>query len=131
MQGGCFRLLLSNNSALNNSALNNSALNDNSHWVAANTGLPTIDIWCLSASEKALFAGTSNRGIYRSLDLGISWQPSTIGLSNLAITALYYHSGSVLRAVRGAACFDPRMKAKPGLRSERVASAFNLRQQNS
>ncbi|NJR49175.1 MAG: hypothetical protein HC780_05985 [Leptolyngbyaceae cyanobacterium CSU_1_3] len=101
MQGGCFRLLLSNNSALNNSALNNSALNDNSHWVAANTGLPTIDIWCLSASEKALFAGTSNRGIYRSLDLGISWQPSTIGLSNLAITALYYHSGSVFAGSPG------------------------------
>lgn len=76
MQGGCFRLL------------------DN-HWTAISSGLPTIDIWCLTASENALFAGTNTRGIYRSLDNGTSWQASTIGLSNLAITALYYHSESV------------------------------------
>lgn len=76
IQGGCFRLL-------------------DSRWLAINSGLPTIDIWCLTASENAVFAGTSTRGIYRSLDHGVSWQASTIGLSNLAITVLYYHSGSV------------------------------------
>jgi photosystem II stability/assembly factor-like uncharacterized protein len=77
MRGGCFQL------------------SEASQWTAISTGLPTIDIWCLTASENALFAGTSTRGIYRSLDHGASWQASTIGLSNLAITALYYNSGSV------------------------------------
>lgn len=86
IQGGCFRLL------------------DN-HWIAISSGLPTIDIWCLTASENALFAGTSTRGIYRSLDHGASWQASTIGLSNLAITVLYYHLESVFAGSPGGGIF--------------------------
>ncbi|BAU12714.1 hypothetical protein LEP3755_32450 [Leptolyngbya sp. NIES-3755] len=77
MQGGCFQL------------------SNTEQWTGISSGLPSIDIWSLTASDTALFAGTGSRGIYRSTNNGISWQAAIIGLSNLSITVLYYHSGSV------------------------------------
>ncbi|MGG6266448.1 putative baseplate assembly protein [Leptolyngbya sp. AN10] len=77
MQGGCFQL------------------SNTEQWTGISSGLPTIDIWSLTASETALFAGTGSRGIYRSTNNGVSWQSAIIGLSNLSITVLYYHAGSV------------------------------------
>ena len=51
------------------------------HWSAANNGIPAnVHSRAIIASDKALFAGT-NRGTYRSTDLGKTWSP-TLGSAN-------------------------------------------------
>jgi hypothetical protein len=61
----------------------------------AATGLPAVRVLSLQLDGSALFAGTSNAGVYRSLDGGETWAPrglESVGVSGFGIRAAGPHA---------------------------------------
>src|SRR4051794_34902702 len=59
-------------------------------WQAAHRGLAGQEILCLIAREGVILAGT-RQGVWRSDDLGQSWQAASTGLSQPHVRWLAYH----------------------------------------
>jgi photosystem II stability/assembly factor-like uncharacterized protein len=89
-------------------------LDGGSSWTTANTGLP--DPWqtgpCLCQDIRQIvvdpddatrvYLGTNGKGIHRSLDGGVTWQPSDTQLADEAIGCLIPHDGALYACVDGA-----------------------------
>jgi photosystem II stability/assembly factor-like uncharacterized protein/uncharacterized phage protein gp47/JayE len=60
-------------------------------WEASNNGLPHIDIICLAASDRYVFAGTSDRGVFRYDNQGKIWSVVNTGFTNFNIQTLYFN----------------------------------------
>jgi photosystem II stability/assembly factor-like uncharacterized protein len=58
-------------------------------WTGDNTGLPNVDILCLTRKVDLVFAGTPANGIFRSKQRGEPWQAVNNGLTNLSVQTLY------------------------------------------
>lgn len=68
------------------------------HWTVQDSGLTTLAVTCLAASDSVLFAGTESRGVFRSTDYGVSWNPVDSGLSDSSVSLLAASSGLVFAA---------------------------------
>jgi hypothetical protein len=64
-------------------------------WTPVNSGLADLNVECLAAGDRAIFAGTES-GVFRSMDNGSSWTAINSGLANTSVLAL---------AVNGTALF--------------------------
>jgi photosystem II stability/assembly factor-like uncharacterized protein len=57
-------------------------------WVAADAGLPVVVVWALAVDpddSRVVYAGT-DVGVYKSVDSGMSWSPSSRGLAAFDVT---------------------------------------------
>lgn len=52
------------------------------------SGTATKDVRSLSSNGTTLFAGTNAAGVYRSTDGGVTWTPSSTGLTSLVVLGL-------------------------------------------
>ena len=63
------------------------------HWFASDSGLTSLKISSLAASDTVFLAGTANKGAFRSTDKGLTWSPSNTGLTDTSISAIASLSG--------------------------------------
>ena len=62
--------------------------NDGVNWNAANNGLSTAYVYCLTVSDTNIFAGTYYGGVFRSSITGTRWTAVNKGLTNLVVRTL-------------------------------------------
>lgn len=60
-------------------------------WQPSNNGLPNLDILCLAASDKYVFAGTTERGVFRYENNNEIWEAVNTGFTNFNIQTLYFN----------------------------------------
>jgi hypothetical protein len=61
---------------------------DGAQWSKVN-GLPSyFNVTCLAVHDTIVYAGTSNYGLYYSLNSGLSWNPGSLGLNATSVNAL-------------------------------------------
>jgi photosystem II stability/assembly factor-like uncharacterized protein len=98
-----------------------------SQWTKAK-GLDSGSVSCLAMSGKVLFAGTPDRGVFRSEDAGATWNPANDGLTSTAIYSLAAGGGYLLAGSFGSGVFvstnegDSWTAANDGLTSPYVYS---------
>ncbi|MEW6510608.1 MAG: T9SS type A sorting domain-containing protein [Bacteroidota bacterium] len=69
------------------------------------TGLEMGSISCLARSATALYAGTPDQGVFRSVDSGATWTPINNGLGSRTIASLAAGSGCLLAGTYGSGVF--------------------------
>jgi len=57
-------------------------------WVQT-TGPGVTGVRAFASNGGALYAGTDTRGVYRSEDVGLHWDPSNVGIEELPVTAVF------------------------------------------
>jgi photosystem II stability/assembly factor-like uncharacterized protein len=53
--------------------------NGGRNWTAVNNGLPSLDTYYLASLGSSLFVTIPGSGLFRSTNLGVSWEPSLVG----------------------------------------------------
>lgn len=63
------------------------------HWEIPGTGLPTGNSFEVVVQNGNLFAASSHKGVFMSVDSGATWQPYNQGLSNFGVQAIALADG--------------------------------------
>lgn len=64
------------------------SIDDGKNWLEANNGLPNVPVYCLTAFDKRIYAGTYNNGLYFSDNYGEKWFQMNNCLSGMTINSL-------------------------------------------